>query len=310
MTEHLPPAGLNIRGTVLVVPGRGESPLSYARFGRRLAADAYHVRVLQPPTITAGDLEGTLNSLDAALTAAVQDLPSPPARPLVLTGSDTGAALLAALLSGPGSADSPTAPLAVTDGADRSSVPGTVASPAAPPPGAGGADLSSGAPAGSEGVSSPAAEARAARPWLPDAVVLAGLPGHDRRHEGAWEDELDVRSHCPVHRGVLSDDAAVTPGTLAEAAAPELLEAAYASASPVPHLLLVGEADPFADRDSLAGLAKSLPTARLATVRGAHHDVLNDVSHRSVAAEIVSFLEAVRDGVPPRPFVRTESSAW
>ena len=64
------------------------------------------------------------------------------------------------------------------------------------------------------------------------------------------------------------------------------------------------------DDDALARLAKSLPTARLATVRGAHHDVLNDVSHRSVAAEVVSFLEALRDGSPLRPFVRTESTTW
>jgi alpha-beta hydrolase superfamily lysophospholipase len=255
MTEHLPPAGLNIRGTVVVIPGRGESPLSYARLGRRLAADAYHVRVLPPPAIIAGDLEKTLAGFEASLTAAVQDLSTPAVRPFVLIGSDTGAALLAALLSS-------------------------------------------------------ASERLDDRTWLPDAVVLAGLPGHDRRHAGEWEDELDVRSHCPVHRGVLSDDAAVIPGTLAEAAPSDLLDAAYASASLIPHLLLTGEADPIADRDALAGLTKSLPTARLAIVRGAHHDVLNDVSHRSVAAEIVSFLEAIRDGFPPRPFVSTESSAW
>lgn len=227
MTEHLPPAGLTIRGTVVVVPGRGESPLTYARFGRRLAADAYHVRIL-----TATDEH--LPALDDVT------------RPLVLVGADTGAARVAAL------------------------------------PGEAGAD----------------------------AVVLAGLPGHDRRHDGDWEEELDVRSHCPVHRGVLSDDTAVTRGALSSAVPAELLDAAYGSGSPVPHLLLVGEADGIADRDALTGLAKSLPSARLATVRGAHHDVLNDTSHRSVAAEVVSFLEAVRDGLPVRPFVTAEAGTW
>jgi alpha-beta hydrolase superfamily lysophospholipase len=242
-TEHLPPAGLNIRGTVVVVPGRGESPLSYARFGRRLAADAYHVRIVTAPSVPADDPATALSSLDAAITAATPDA----VRPLVLAGSDTGAALLAALI------------------------------------GAG---------------------------FAADAVVLAGLPGHDRQHTGEWEDELDARSHCPVHRGVLTDDAAVTRGALATAVPAGLLDAAHGSASAVPHLLLTGEADAIADREALARLAKSLPAARLVTVRGAHHDVLNDVSHRSVAAEVVSFLEAVRDGLPPRPFVRTESSAW
>jgi hypothetical protein len=38
--------------------------------------------------------------------------------------------------------------------------------------------------------------------------------------------------------------------------------------------------------------------------------LLNDLQHRSVAAEIVSFLEAVREGSPPRPLVRVESSGW
>ncbi|MFC4069692.1 alpha/beta hydrolase [Actinoplanes subglobosus] len=240
MSEHLPPAGLNVRGTVVVLPGRGESPLTYARFGRRLAADAYHVHVLPPVPIVPGGLAEALDTLAAAVPA------DGPARPLVFAGSDTGAALFAALAS------------------------------VAPP----------------------------------DAVVLAGLPGHDRRQQGEWEDELDARSHCPVHRGVLSDDTAVTRGALAEAVPADLLDAAYGSASDVPHLLLTGEADPIADREALARLAKSLPVARLATVRGAHHDVLNDVSHRSVAAEIVSFLEAVRDGSPVRPFVRTDAGTW
>lgn len=240
MSEHLPPAGLNVRGTVIVLPGRGESPLTYARFGRRLAADAYHVRVLPAIPVEAGGLDGALGVLADAITTG------DPARPLVFVGSDTGAALIATV----------------------------------------------------------AATVR------PDAVVLAGLPGHDRRHEGDWADELDVRSHCPVHRGVLSDDTAVTRGALAEAVPADLLDAAYGTASDVPHLLLTGEADPIADREALARLAKSLPVARLATVRGAHHDVLNDVSHRSVAAAVVSFLEAVRDGEPVRPFVRTDSSTW
>jgi alpha-beta hydrolase superfamily lysophospholipase len=141
-------------------------------------------------------------------------------------------------------------------------------------------------------------------------VVLAGLPGHDRQHLGGCEDELDARSHGPVHRGVRTDDAAVTRGALSTAAPADLLDAAYRSASAVPHLLSTGEADAIADREALARLAKSLPAARLATVRGACRDVLNDVSHRSVAAELVSFLEAASDGVPPRPFVRTGPSAW
>ena len=43
MTDYLDfdgPAGLRIRGTVLVVPGRGESADTYRRFGSRIAADS------------------------------------------------------------------------------------------------------------------------------------------------------------------------------------------------------------------------------------------------------------------------------
>lgn len=226
-------APLAVRGTVLVVPGRGETPAAYARFGRRLAADAYRVRVL-PATL---DPE----VVDAALADAV-DLP----RPLVLIGADAGAALVAGALA-------------------RQQV---------------------------------------------DAVVLAGLPGHERQLGGEWGAELDARTHCPVHREVLTGDAEVVRGSLAVALPAALLDAAYGSTGAVPHLILAGDADPLADLDALGRLAKALPAARLSIVRGAHHDVLNDQTHRSVAAEIVAFLEMVRAGTPLRPFVHAESSAW
>jgi alpha-beta hydrolase superfamily lysophospholipase len=89
-----------------------------------------------------------------------------------------------------------------------------------------------------------------------------------------------------------------------------LLDAAYASISDVPHLLLVGDADPLADREALARTAKSLPAARLTVVHGAHHDVLNDLQHRSVAAEIALFLEALRGAPALEPLITVQSSAW
>ncbi len=39
------PDGLRIRGTVVVIPGRGESKDTYRCFGARIAADSYRVRV-------------------------------------------------------------------------------------------------------------------------------------------------------------------------------------------------------------------------------------------------------------------------
>jgi len=47
------PDGLIPRGTVIVIPGRGELPAVYERFGRRLAGDAYRVRAVADPVVDA-----------------------------------------------------------------------------------------------------------------------------------------------------------------------------------------------------------------------------------------------------------------
>jgi len=39
------PDGIAPRGTLIVIPGRGERPELYERFGRRIAADGYRVHV-------------------------------------------------------------------------------------------------------------------------------------------------------------------------------------------------------------------------------------------------------------------------
>ena len=144
--------------------------------------------------------------------------------------------------------------------------------------------------------------------WWPEAVVLAALPGYDLRADGGWDEELSIRTNCPVHRGVLGTDEAVRRGTLADAVPDKLLDPAYQSTASIPHLLLIGDADPLADRDALAGVAKTLPTARLSVVRGARHDVLNDLQHRSVAAEVVMFLEALRTDLVPA--IAVAASGW
>jgi len=276
-TDFAGPEELRTRGTVLVVPGRGESRATYARFGTRIAADAYRVRLVDPPNIDPADVAGSLDRFAEALAAAVDDLTH---RPLVLVGADSGAAAIAALLGR----------------ADHDAV------------------------------------------WWPDAVVLAGLPGRGAGVTGGWSEELDVRTSCPVHRGVLTEDTAVERGALAIPLPDDLLDAAQAAlagsvestqarlpvergslttplpgklldADPVevPRLVLVGDADPLADREALARSVKAA-RARLSVVRGAHHDVLNDVQHRSVAAEIVSFLEVLRNELVP--VISVESSAW
>lgn len=252
-TDYFGPEGLRTRGTVLVVPGRGESRAAYARLGRRLAADAYRVRVVDAPDLDPADPTGSLHRLGTRLAEAVEGSASVQdgvVRPLVLLGADAGAVAVAAL--------------------------------------AGGDD----APA-------------AARP---DAVVLAGIPGRAASAVGGWEEELDVRTACPAHRGTLTEDAGTRRGALDEAIPASLLASAYDGGADVPALLLLGESDPLADREALARTAKSLSRARLSVVRGAHHDVLNDMQHRSVAAEVVTFLETLRNELVP--VVTVDSSAW
>ncbi|WP_327232743.1 lysophospholipase [Streptomyces sp. NBC_01317] len=76
------PEGIAPRGTLLVLPGRGEHPLVYERFGRRLAADGYRVYALP----TAPD-----DRAEDVLARAAEAAGPDPVAPVILVGSDTGA---------------------------------------------------------------------------------------------------------------------------------------------------------------------------------------------------------------------------
>jgi pimeloyl-ACP methyl ester carboxylesterase len=78
----LPPSpGPIVRGTVIVLPGRGEHAGVYERFGRRLAYDAYAVHAISVgPDDDAADLRDQIAALAAEAVA-----------PVILAGSDTGA---------------------------------------------------------------------------------------------------------------------------------------------------------------------------------------------------------------------------
>lgn len=247
-TEFYAPAGLRARGTVIIMPGRGETQGVYTRLGKRLAADAYEVRIVDAPRIDAKDVAGGLARAAHELTVAATG--TAPVRPLILLGADIGALTIAAL----------------------------------------------------------AARGEVSAPWWPDALVLAAPPGRTIGGTNGWDDELDVRTSCPAHRAVLSEDPDVVRGCLAVPVPEELIEAAYRGVVDIPHLVLVGDADPLADREALVRTVKAAPSARLSIVHGAHHDVLNDLQHRSVAAEIVSFFEILRTKLVP--IILVESSAW
>ena len=201
-----PAEGVTVRGTVVLLPGRGEHATLYARLGTRLAFDGYRV------------------------TTAEGDLTAGPA-PVVLLGHDTGA--VRAL------------------------------------------DLAGTSPV--------------------DAVIASGLP---LSVAGGWDDELDARTACPVHRALLDGDDRFERDALRESAPGPVAEPA------VPVLVLHGEADQVASTEAARAYTAKLPRGRFVLVAGGRHDVLNDVDHRSVAAEVVQFLEWLRAGTGTPALVR------
>ena len=79
--------GVAPRGTLVVVPGRGEHAGVYERFGRRISGDGYRVHAVADPTV---DEDRTVEQIRAAL-----DGPAPH----LLVGSDAGALLAAGLVA-------------------------------------------------------------------------------------------------------------------------------------------------------------------------------------------------------------------
>jgi alpha-beta hydrolase superfamily lysophospholipase len=221
------PEGPAPRATVIVVPGRGEQPGVYTRFGTRLAADAYPVHVVNDPV--------GREALVRAQIAAVLGAPGRP-EPAVLVGSDTGALFAAGLLAS----------------GEATHVAG---------------------------------------------LVLAGLPVPEAPEPAAngWDGELDARSTCPTHRGRINDGELVRAGALYEPVPDGWFERATLDRVGVPILGLHGQEDPIspleAVRDAYAGAVE----AELVSIAGAPHDVLNDRTHRTVAATTVLWLERLRE---------------
>lgn len=216
--------GVKPRGTLIVLAGRGEAASVYARFGRRLSADAYRVRAIRDISESPGR--------SALIVRRLID--EADALPVALVGSDAGALL------------------ALRIATDRRA-----------------------------GVT---------------AIITAGLPSA----RGLIADEqaqLDARSACPVHRRVLTDPDAVDLTALARDLPFELARPRPDKVL-VPVLALHGDADAVAPSAEAVAYYERLPQARIAIVAGGRHDILNDLSHRSVAATVILFLEQLRnDGI-------------
>jgi alpha-beta hydrolase superfamily lysophospholipase len=233
------PDGIAPRGTLIVIPGRGEGPELYERFGRRIAGDAYRVHAVADPVA------------DPALTTTQVLAVTAEVRPYVLVGSDTGALFAAGLVA-------------------SSQVTGV------------------------------------------DAVVIAGLPtaeadpaGAGRASAESWEAELAARTACPTHRGRLAGQG-LRRGALFEPIPAGWESLADLGRLSVPVLGLHGTADPVSPLDAVRERYRQAPGADLISIAGGVHDVLNDVTHRTVAATIVEFLERLRLGAELPPIAVSE----
>lgn len=118
---------------------------------------------------------------------------------------------------------------------------------------------------------------------------------------------MAARTACPAHRGVLTDDAAFSPGALAGALPDEQSSLVEVLVRPdLPVLVVHGGADPLAPIAEVRRLAATSTRTTLVAVADGRHDVLNDAAHRSVAAQIVLWLERLRGGPDPARVLTVE----
>lgn len=133
------------------------------------------------------------------------------------------------------------------------------------------------------------------RPDLVAAVVLAGMPTPGGLWGLPWHAELDARTACPAHRRVLEQ--AVRHSLFADATTVHAADLADEGGPlPVPLVALHGADDRLSPASAAVPRYRALGARHVGLVAGGRHDVLNDVAHRSVTAELVQLLERVRLG--------------
>ncbi|HEY4568087.1 MAG TPA: alpha/beta hydrolase [Kribbella sp.] len=227
------PSGLNPRGTVFVITGRGETPEVYERFGQRLSADAYRVVAISARSVSSDETKIEI----ARLVRDSEDV-----GPRVLIGADLGA--------------------------------GT------------------------------ALEVAAEHDLDLAGLIVAGAATKDQIHLDSWDAEIAASTSCPTHRSVLARTAR---GSLSS----DLNARNSRSPDPrvgVPTLALHGAADTISSPGNALAYYAAAGIAEVLMVADGRHDILNDVSHRSIAARIVLFLEQVRLGNNAGPLITATST--
>lgn len=138
----------------------------------------------------------------------------------------------------------------------------------------------------------------------PDAVAIAGLAFPDDETE-SFDDELSVRTACPNHRGVLGREGIEHVLAAGDVRVPR----PGAGSVQVPLLVVHGEADEVSPVGRVRETVRGLSTrTELVTIDDGLHDALNDVTHRTVAATVVRFLERLKRGPDLRPIATEELS--
>ncbi len=138
------------------------------------------------------------------------------------------------------------------------------------------------------------------------ALVLAGLAIGGAASDAAWlPDEIAARTACPTHQGVLRQS---SRGSLSDRPVlPRLARGLDLHGVPV--LALHGADDVISPLPPVLELYRGAGVAEVHVVAGGRHDILNDVTHRSVAATLVLFLERLRAGTGSAPLVAATSTA-
>jgi pimeloyl-ACP methyl ester carboxylesterase len=144
----------------------------------------------------------------------------------------------------------------------------------------------------------------------PTALVLAGATSHAA--EGAADPDdaaqpfdaaagIALRTACPVHSALLHSSPAVA---LHDDDRTDDWPSAATSID-LPTLILHGAADRVSAVAGVLARTSTWPARELVSVLGGAHDVLNDVAHRTVAAEIIAFAERLRiAGTAPAIVIR------
>jgi alpha-beta hydrolase superfamily lysophospholipase len=138
-----------------------------------------------------------------------------------------------------------------------------------------------------------------------EAVITAALALGGGAVFADRDAEIEARTACSVHRGVLGRS---THGTSATAIGAVVLDHPAPTGIEVPVLALHGAADAVSPLDSALAFYREAGVPEITVVDGGRHDILNDLSHRSVAATIVLFLERLRAGSVHTPVLRTSQT--